>query len=107
MEPDLLDPEILFSCVCNPGVLYTHSPFLGFWGFKDNTPKKWGFKGIAPEKFFWDVCWPTVMQTHGIRLTVVFSHGIFSKRKHFNTVVYGNYRIVNNLSDCVRENVRA
>ena len=23
------------------------------------------------------LCWPTIMQTHGIRLTIVFSHGIF------------------------------
>ena len=38
LDPDLLDPEILFSCVCTPGVLYT--------------------------------------RTHGIGLTIVFSHGI-------------------------------
>ena len=56
MEPNLLDPEILFSHVCNLDVL--------------------GFEGRAPKKFFWDVCWPTVLQTHGICLTVVFSHGI-------------------------------
>ena len=54
MEPDLPDIEILFSYVCTPGVLYTHSPFLGVW----------------------DVCWPIVLRIHGIRLTVVFSHGI-------------------------------
>ena len=36
VEPNILDPEILFSRVCNPGVLYTHSPYLGG----------------APEKFF-------------------------------------------------------
>ena len=29
VEPDLLDPEILLSCVCTPGVLYTHYPCLG------------------------------------------------------------------------------
>ena len=32
MEPNLPNLEILFSCVCNPSVLYTHSPFLGVWG---------------------------------------------------------------------------
>ena len=87
MEPDLLDPEILFSCVCTPGVLYTHSPCL------------------------WDVCWPTVLRTHGIGLTVVFSHGISPiKEKHCNTDRYGivlYYNIVNNLCDCVRETMRA
>ena len=31
VEPDLQDPEILFNCVCTPGVLYTHSPCLGVW----------------------------------------------------------------------------
>ena len=54
MEPNIPDPEILFSRVCNPGVLYTHSPCLAVR----------------------DVRWPTVLQTHGIGLTVVFSHGI-------------------------------
>ena len=91
MERNLLDPKILFSCVYNPGVLYTHSPYLGvqgsapkkgvhgvpeiqgFWG---SALEKWGFGGGAPEKFFWDVCWPTILWTHGIGLTVVFSHGI-------------------------------
>ena len=55
VERDLLDLEILFSDVYAPGVLYTHFPCLGFW----------------------DVCWPIVMRTHGIGLTVVFSHGVF------------------------------
>ena len=32
VEPNLLDPKILFSHVCNPGVLYTHSPYLGVRG---------------------------------------------------------------------------
>ena len=44
VEPNLPNPEILFSCVCTLGVLYTHSPCLRVWG-------------KAPEKFFWDVCW--------------------------------------------------
>ena len=75
MEPDLPNLEILFSCVCTPGVLYTCSPTLGFGG-------------RALEKFFWDVCWPTVLWTHGIGLTVVFSHGISPiKEKHCNTTV--------------------
>ena len=68
MEPNLLDPEILFSCICTPGVLYTHSPCLGVW----------------------DVCWPTILRTHGIGLTVIFSHGIAPiKENHFNTTRYG------------------
>ena len=41
VEPNLPDPEILFSCDCNLGVLYTCSPCLGVRG---NAPKKgvWG-----------------------------------------------------------------
>ena len=31
------------------------------------------FMGEALERNFWDVCWPIVLQTHGIGLTVVFS----------------------------------
>ena len=54
VELDLPDPKILFDCVCTTGVLYTRS-----------------------ENFFWDVCWPTVLWTHGIGLIVVFSHGIY------------------------------
>ena len=65
MEPNLPDPEILFSCYCDPGVLYTHSPCLGVRG---SAPKK-GVQG-------WDVCWPTVLWTHGIGLTLEFSHCI-------------------------------
>ena len=48
-------------------------PALGFGG---NALETREFGGGAPEIFFWDVCWPTVLQTHGIGLTVVFSHGI-------------------------------
>ena len=73
VEPDLQDTEILFSHVCTRGVLYTCSPTLGFGG-------------RVPEKFFWDVCWPTVLWTHGIGLAIVFSHGISPiKEKHCNT----------------------
>ena len=75
MEPDLPDPKILFSRVCTPGVLYTHSPTLGFGG-------------EAPKNIFWDVCWPTVLQTHGFGLMVVFSHGISPiKEMNCNTTV--------------------
>ena len=28
-------------------------------------------------KMFWHVCWPTILQTHGIGLTIAFSHCIF------------------------------
>ena len=57
-------------------------PALGFEvaprkrGFGGNTPKKWGFEGEAPKKIFWDVCWPIVLWTHGIGLTLEFSHYI-------------------------------
>ena len=72
VEPNLPDPEILFNGVCTPGVLYTRSPTFGF------------------EKFFWDVCWPTVLRTHGIGLIVVFSHGISPiKETHCNTAMDG------------------
>ena len=41
VEPNLPNPEILFSCDCNTGVLYTRSPYLGVQG---SAPKKgvWG-----------------------------------------------------------------
>ena len=39
-------------------------------------PPALGFGGGAPEKFFWDMCWPTFLQTHGIGLTLEFSHCI-------------------------------
>ena len=75
LEPDLPNSHMLSSRVCTPCLLYTGSPTLGF--------------GVeAPEKFFWDVCWLTFLRTHGIGLTVVFSHGIYPiKEKHCNTVV--------------------
>ena len=40
VEPNLPDPKILFSCDCNPGVLYTCSPCLGV-------------RGRSPRNFFW------------------------------------------------------
>ena len=68
MELNLPNPEILFCCVCTPCLQYICSPNFGFW----------------------DVCWPTILWTHGIRLTLVFSHGISPiKEKHCNMVVHG------------------
>ena len=32
VEPNIPDPEILFSRVCNPGVVDTHSPCFGVQG---------------------------------------------------------------------------
>ena len=49
MEHDLPDPEILFSCVCTPGVMYTR-PRRGVWRFR----------GEALERNVRDVCWPIV-----------------------------------------------
>ena len=46
------------------------------WGFGGSALEKWGFGGGAPEIFFWDVCWPIVLRTHGIGLTIEFSHCI-------------------------------
>ena len=94
MEPNILDPKILFSCDCNLGVLYTHSPCLGVRG---SAPKKgvWGQcprdMGVHPRNyFFWDVCWPIVLRTHVIGLTLDFFPWYFPyKRKHCNTTVYG------------------
>ena len=97
MDPDLLDSKMLFICVCTSGLLYTHSPTLGF-------------EDEAPKKIFWDVCLPTVLWTHGIGLTVVFSHGISPiKENNCNMTVYGMvlYSIIrNNICDCVRETMR-
>ena len=59
-------------------------------GVRGQRPRETGVRGEAPKKKFWDMCWPTVMQTHGIGLTIVFSHGISPiKEKHCNTDVYG------------------
>ena len=48
VEPNLLDPEILFNCDCNLGVLYTRSPCHGVWG---STLKK-GVRRQSPQIFF-------------------------------------------------------
>ena len=40
------------------------------------VPPALGFGGGAPKIFFWDVCWPIVLRTHGIGLTLEFSHCI-------------------------------
>ena len=45
-------------------------------GFGGNSLETQGFEGGAHDKFFWDVCWPTILQTHGIGLTLEFSHCI-------------------------------
>ena len=75
VEPDLLDSKMLFSHVCTPGLLYTCSLTLA---------------NSLLFSHVWDVCWPIVLRTHGIGLTIVFSHGISPiKEKHCNTTVYG------------------
>ena len=68
MEPNLPDPEILFSCDCNPGVLYTHSPCLGVRGcvLDNNIAEPW--YSVNPRIF-----------------PLYFPY----KRKHFKTTEYG------------------
>ena len=61
VEPNLPDPEILFSCDCHPGVLYTHSPCLGVRG---SALKK----GVNPR---------------------IFPLYLPYKRKHCKSTVYG------------------
>ena len=59
-------------------------------GFGGSAPEKRGFRGGAPEEKFWDVCWPTVLRTHGIGLTLEFFHCISPiKRKHCKMTEYG------------------
>ena len=41
-------------------------------------PPAMGFGG-------WNMCWPTVLRTHGIGSTVVFSHGIYPIRESIVT----------------------
>ena len=54
------------------------------------VPQKWGFRGGAPEFVFWDVCWPTVLRTHGIGLTLEFFPWYFPyKREHCKSTGYG------------------
>ena len=93
VEPNLPDPEILFICDCNPGVLYTHSPCLGVRGnapkngVRGQRPRDRGVQGQCPRdnggsgaeplrKKNWDVCWSTILRTHDIGLTLEFSHCI-------------------------------
>ena len=67
-EPNIPYSQMLFSPVCTPGLLYTHTQTLECG----------------------DVCWPVVLRTHAIGITVVFSHGISPViEKHCNTAGYG------------------
>ena len=59
-------------------------------GFGGSALDKRGFRGGAPENFFWDVCWPTVLRTHGIGLTLEFFPWYFPyKREHCKSTGYG------------------
>ena len=58
-------------------------PALGFGavplshGGSRAMPSSHGGLGAEPPKFFfWDVCWPTVVRTHGIGLTLECTHCI-------------------------------
>ena len=65
MELDIPDLEILFSCVCTPGVLYTHSPCLGCV-----------LANSFVDPWYWVKC-------------SIFPWYFPYKRKLFNTTVYG------------------
>ena len=81
VEPNLPDPEILFSRVCNPGVLYTHSPCLGVRGYVLSNSFVDPWYWINPRIFPW-----------------YFPY----KRKHCKTIEYGM------VLHCIgRETVRA
>ena len=77
MEPNLLDLEILFSCVCTLGVLYTHSPYLGVRGW---SPQEM-FLGCVLANSFADP-WYWVNRS-------IFPWYLSYKRKHCNMIVYG------------------
>ena len=68
VEPNLPYLEILFSCDCNLGVLYTHSPYLGVQGY-------------VLANSFADP-WYCVNRS-------IFPWYFPYKRKHCNTTVYG------------------
>ena len=55
------------------------------------NPPALGFEGEPRKFFFWgDVCWPTVLQTHGIGLTLEFFPWYFPyKREHCKSTGYG------------------
>ena len=69
MEPNLSDLEILFSCVCTPGVLYTHFPCLGL-----------GFGCVLANSFADPWYWVNPR---------IFPLYFPYKRKHCNTTMYG------------------
>ena len=77
MEPNIPNLEILFSCVCTPGVLYTHSPYLGVRG---RSPREM-FLGCVLAKSFADP-WYWVNRS-------IFPWYLPYKRKHCNMTVYG------------------
>ena len=53
VEPDLPDTEILCSFICNPSVLYTHSPYLGVQG---KHPQENGGSRAEPPRIFFGMC---------------------------------------------------
>ena len=77
VEPNLLDLEILFSHVCNPGVLYTHSPYLGVWG-------------MSPREFFLGCVLANSIADPWYQVNPRFFPLYFPyKRKHCKTTEYG------------------
>ena len=87
VEPNIPNLEILFNCIVTLEYCTFVPPTLGF----EEVPRKRGFKGNTPEKFVWDMCWPIVL-THGIELTLEFSHCISpikeSIEKRLSMVLY-------------------
>ena len=82
---------LLSSYVCTPCLLHTHPS----WGVRRDFVPLQGFE-------------PIVLWTHGIGLTVVFSHGISPIKERIVTrMCMVLFCIVNNLFDCVGETMRA
>ena len=98
-------PQLYFTLIPQPWGSGATSPRYG--GVGEDPSRNWGLGVTLLIKKNWDVCWPTILGTHGIGLTIVFSHCIFPiKEKHCNTSRYGMIFYCNNICDCVRKTVR-
>ena len=87
MEPNLPDPEILFSCDCNPGVLYTCSPFLEVRG---QCPRENRGLGVEPpRKFLGCVLANSIVDPWCWVNPRIFSLYFPYKRKYCKMIEYG------------------